>query len=265
MTEKAYAKLNIILEVKGKRTDGYHELKSLMIPLDYYDTLEFSISDKTEVISNIAIENNSILKTIHLMKKRFNIQENVSVKLNKVIPIGSGLGGASADISATIRGVNQLFRLNLDIETQESLANELGSDTLFTLHNQRAIIEGRGDRIKLLETPSKLRSILLILPGIELLTKDVFHHYKSNTNHDFEQAYDSFLNGRFDSIFNDLLTPALNANSGFKALYEKLIEKGLKVYMSGSGSTLYLINPTEKTIKLLNSFENLTCILTQEH
>ena len=104
MIEKAYAKINLILDIVGKREDGYHEHKSLMIPLDFYDELTFEDSDTIQLISNVDIENNAILKTVELIKDTYHIQKGVKITLQKRIPIGAGLAGGSANISATIRG-----------------------------------------------------------------------------------------------------------------------------------------------------------------
>jgi len=126
--EKAYAKLNLALEVVGKRSDGYHELKMIMIPLELHDTLTFKKSDDIQLNANIDIKNNAILKTIEYMKKKYKVNNGVFVDLDKRIPIGAGMGGGSADISATLRGLNRLWDLNLSLKDLEVDANHLGSD-----------------------------------------------------------------------------------------------------------------------------------------
>ena len=264
MKELAYAKINLILEIKGKRTDGYHELRSLMIPIEFYDTLEFFISEEDQVISNVEIENNAILKTISYMRSQIGFKENVLVKLNKVIPIGSGLGGGSADISATIRGVNRLLNLDLTDEVMGDIANQLGSDTLFTLNNRPAIVEGRGDKIKFIDMTHKLESILLILPNISLLTKDIFKAFKSSNKNDFDRSVTDVLSGKLN-LYNDLLEPALEVSKSLSDLYHSLKSDGFDVYMSGSGSTLFVVNPDEVLLNRIKMYQNVTLIHTKQH
>lgn len=243
MIEKAYAKINLTLEVVGKK-DDYHLLESVVIPVDIYDELKFEKSNIDEVVSNVLIKDNNIYQAIELFKKTFNIKEYVKVTLTKNIPIGYGLGGSSADISATIRGLNKLFGINKPLSELESLANSLGSDTLFCLYNKRAFIYGRGDNIMFLEKNDKL-NFLLIYPKIHLLTKDVFIEY-ANTE---KNKYINFLVKDFDYILNnhknDLLIPALNLSEELKSIYLKLKEAGLNIGLTGSGSALFIVNPEE--------------------
>ena len=106
----------MFINVIGARKDGYHELQMIMVPIDLFDTLEFELADKITLESDISIENNAVIKAAKLMQTRFNINKGVKIKLSKKIPIGAGLGGASADIAATLRGLNQLWELNLELE-----------------------------------------------------------------------------------------------------------------------------------------------------
>ncbi len=258
MTEKAYAKINLTLEIVGKQ-EGFHMLESIVIPIDLYDTLTFSLSDKDEVFSNVEIKDNNILKTIKLFKETYNINEYVKVILDKQIPIGGGLGGSSADISATLRGLNKLFRLNKPLKELEVIANKLGSDTLFCLYNKRAFIYGRGDYINLYENNRKL-SFLLILPKISLLTKDVFKNYsliKENCGYiGFEKHLkDNKIDFIINNAKNDLLKPALLLNSEFNKLYNSFKSNGLDVHMSGSGPSLFIINPDEEDIKKVKNLK----------
>ena len=91
--EKAYAKINLILDVQGKRFDGYHELKMIMMPIELHDVITFEDSDVISLISNVQINQNAILKTVHLIKERFHINRGAIITLEKNIPIGAGLAG----------------------------------------------------------------------------------------------------------------------------------------------------------------------------
>jgi 4-diphosphocytidyl-2-C-methyl-D-erythritol kinase len=266
MIEKAYAKINLILDIVGKRNDGYHELKSLMIPIDFYDELYFEHSEQVELISNVAILNNAILKTVKLIQDTYQIRKGVKIILNKRIPIGAGLAGGSANISATIRGLNRLWSLNLSLDEQAFLANQLGSDTLFCLYNHRAIITGRGDHIQLLPTDSKIENITLVCPKLAILTKDVFGVFKKETQRDFDHHVFDYLRTKDESkLYNDLFEPACLVSPRLQQIYLHLTHLGLKPHLSGSGSTLFLFNLNESQKALLKKIQDIEIIDTKEH
>lgn len=254
MIEKAYAKINLTLEIVGKK-DNFHMLESIVIPIDLYDTLKFEKSDKDIVISNVEIEDNNIYEAIKLFKETFNIKDHVKVILDKQIPIGYGIGGSSADISTTLRGLNKFFNVNKTKKELEPLANSLGSDTLFCLYNKRAFITGRGDKIKFLKKDENL-SFLLIYPSAKLLTKDVFKAYSENQKLNYVGFLNKDINFVLSNLKNDLLYPACSLNKDLSELYKKLKKKGLNVSLTGSGPTLFIVNPTEQDIKKVKEILN---------
>lgn len=268
MTEKAYAKINLTLEIVGKK-DGYHMLESIVIPINLYDTLTFILSTKDEVISNVEIKDNNILKAINLFKETYNINACIKVILDKQIPIGGGLGGSSADISATLRGLNKLFKLNRPFKELEILANKLGSDTLFCLYNKRSFIYGRGDYINFYESDEKL-SFLLILPNVSLLTKEVFRNYSSVKEKNKYIGFEKHLKNKeinfiINNAKNDLLKPALSLNNDFNKLYKAFKSSGLNVHMSGSGPSLFIINPSKNDIeKVKKNKKDVKIIMVNE-
>ncbi|QWB96136.1 4-(cytidine 5'-diphospho)-2-C-methyl-D-erythritol kinase [Mycoplasmatota bacterium] len=251
ITENAYAKINLALDVVGQREDGYHELKMIMLPIELHDVIVFEKSDHIELKSNIDIENNAILKTVHYMKDKYRVNQGVSIKLDKRIPIGAGLGGGSADISATLRGLNQLWGLNLDLKALEIDANYLGSDTLFCLYNRCAYVFGRGDKLKFLETPP-IKHIYLFNPGIEVSTKVIFNAYKALPKYrKFENLLKYFTDKNYEKFFkytyNDLSKTVENTYENVKK-YKKIIDKIDKnAYMTGSGSTYFLLEFNENS------------------
>lgn len=263
MIIKAYAKINLTLEVVGKK-DGFHMLESIVVPINIYDELKFELAKQDQVISNVIIENNNIYDAIDLFKKTFDIKQSVKVTLTKNIPIGYGLGGSSADISATLRGLNKLFKLNKPLSELEELANKLGSDTLFCLYNKRAFIYGRGDNIKFLDSDDKLK-FLLIYPKAHLLTKDVFKAYAKTK----KNPYINFLEKDFEYTLknykNDLLNPAVSLNKELNDIYKKLKEAGLNVSLTGSGSALFIANPTgEEVLKVKDLINDEKMQITKE-
>ncbi len=266
MIEKAYAKLNLTLEIVGKK-EGYHLLESIVIPIDLHDTLSFEKSAQDEVIGNIEIKDNNIYQAIELFKKTYNIQESVKVTLEKNIPIGYGLGGSSANISATLRGLNRLFEVNDSLKNLEILANKLGSDTLFCLYQKRAFITGRGEFIQFANKSSN-DQYLLIIPPTNLLTRDVFKNYqKSNHYIGFKEVFEKADYNFIDTYSkNDLLNVALNLNKDLKEIYNQLKKDGYNPSLTGSGPTLFIKNPSTEDIKLIRekTNKNVLLILTKE-
>lgn len=266
MIELAYAKLNLILDIVGKRADGYHELKSLMIPLEFADELTFEPSTQVELKSNFHIDHNVIIKTANWMKDHYGVKQGVVITLTKRIPVGAGLAGGSANISATIRGLNRFWNLNLTLEAQEDIANLLGSDTLFCLHNTRAMITGRGDYIQKLKVERPIENITLVCPSMSLLTKTVFSFVQETRPHDFYHHAQAFLETSEEHwLYNDLLIPAFKASPALEAIYQKIKDMGLNPHLSGSGSTLFLLNLTENQKQQLQEIKGITIIDTKEH
>lgn len=254
MKIKAYAKINLTLEIVGKES-GFHLLESIVVPINIYDTLRFEKHHEDIVVSNQDIKNNNIYKAIKLFKEKYQIDEFVKVTLDKQIPIGYGLGGSSADISATLKGLNKLFNLKAPKKKLELLANSLGSDTLFCLYNKRAFIFGRGDKIRFLPKTENFK-FLIIYPEANLLTKDVFNAYSISK----KEKYLGFSNRDFEFILanmkNDLLNPAIMINNNLKELYERLIKNNINVNLTGSGPALFVVNPTALEIKKVKNLLN---------
>ena len=205
--EKAYAKINIYLKVLGKRKDGYHDLETLMVPINIIE-------------SSINIKDNIMFKAIKYLKETYNIKKCVKIVLDKNIPLCGGLGGGSADLCATLRGLNQLWNLNLNINELADIALKFGSDTLFCMFNKPAIVRGRGDIIEFVSYPKK--DVYLFKPRFEALTKDVFALYKETDIGENE------LEMALIRLYPDIYE--------FKMYYES---QGLKLHLSGSGSTYF--------------------------
>jgi len=244
--EYAYAKINLALDVVKKREDGYHDLKTIMIPIELSDELIFEHASYTFIESNIDIQNNSIVHAIKAMKDHFKIDQHVKVTLTKKIPIGAGLGGGSADIAATLRGLNRLWNIDAKINELESIALSLGSDTLFCLYNRPAFIYGRGEHIQFLE-PMDLKEVYLIALGIEVSTKKVFlAHSTQHQEGRFEKVLDAYNNDNFkqliDLCYNDLSLTTRKLYPQVHHAYESLIKLFPNLRMTGSGSTHFVLS-----------------------
>lgn len=174
-------KINIGLDVVERRTDGFHELSTVMFPVrGLCDSLEIvrSQADDVEFItSGITIEcprqSNICVKAYALMRERFGI-EGVRMHLHKSIPFGAGLGGGSADGSFAIRGLNTLFSLGLSPQQMEQLAAELGSDTAFFIKNRPALASGRGEILENISVDLKGLHLLIIKPPFGVSTAQAY-------------------------------------------------------------------------------------------
>ncbi|MCM2584468.1 4-(cytidine 5'-diphospho)-2-C-methyl-D-erythritol kinase, partial [Bacillus stercoris] len=157
--EKAPAKINLSLDVHGKRPDGYHEVEMVMTTIDLADRLELTELDKDEI--RVSSHNrfvpddqrNLAYQAAKLLKTRFGIQKGVSIVITKAIPVAAGLAGGSSDAAATLRGLNRLWKLNLTLDELAELGAEIGSDVSFCVHGGTALATGRGEKLKHIATP----------------------------------------------------------------------------------------------------------------
>ena len=250
--EKAYAKINLNLKVIGKK-DGYHQLETIMAPVDLFDTLIFEKNNQLEVIG-IDIENSSIHKAAKLFIDTYHVSP-CKITVVKRIPIEAGLGGGSADSSAVLRGMNRLYNLNKSLYELESLANQLGSDNVYCLYNEFALCKGRGEKVNIIKK-SFSYNILLIKPSFGLSTKEVFNNIKikkseSNTNQIIKCINDyEFIN---NNIENDLFEASMLVNQKMLSLSNRIKELGFIPHMTGSGSCLFVISLDIEKLKTLSS------------
>lgn len=249
--EKAYAKINLNLRVIGKE-NGYHNLETIMTPIDLYDTLFFEKSDVLE-IEGINIIDSSIHQAARLFINKYHTG-NCKITVIKRIPTEAGLGGGSADASATLRGLNRLFNLKLPLKELEVLANELGSDNTYCLYNQLALCRGRGEKVELIEKAFTY-NVLLIKPSFGLATKKVFEQVIIN-----DEVIDSWslINNISDleyinaNLKNDLFAAALKIKPELKLLVDRINNLGFMPHMTGSGSTIFVISDDVEKLKTLS-------------
>lgn len=173
LTTFAYAKINLTLEVLGRRDDGYHQIASLMQAIDLRDTLSFELKEGISLVCSIpelASPDNLVVKAAELLREETHCRKGVLVSLDKGIPLSSGLGGGSSDAAATLKALNELWRLDLPQERLFELASKLGSDVVFFLHGGTALAEGRGEKITLLPSLPPFW-VILLKPPIEIANK----------------------------------------------------------------------------------------------
>ena len=182
---KAPAKINLSLDVLGKRQDGYHEVKMIMTTIDLADRLELMelAEDRIEILSHNRYvpddQRNLAYQAAKLLKEKFNVKKGVSITIEKTIPVAAGLAGGSSDAAATLRGLNKLWNLGLTIDQLAELGAEIGSDVSFCVYGGTAIATGRGEKIEHIKTPPSCW-VILAKPHIGVSTADVYGNLKLN-------------------------------------------------------------------------------------
>jgi len=169
---KAYAKINLALALKFKRSDGYHEIETIYQEIDFYDRVKVAKTQRITMICNHpglpCDSSNLCIGAANLLQREFNIP-GIFINLEKNIPIGAGLGGGSSDAAAVLKGGINLYGIKIEQERLITLAAELGSDVPFFLYGGSAYGRGKGEII----TPITLQAnytVLLITPNIEIST-----------------------------------------------------------------------------------------------
>ena len=258
------AKINLHLEVLGKRKDGYHELAMLMqsINLEDYLEIELNASGSINLSSNNTEldlkDDNLIIKTANFLRSYYphrNLGANIF--LNKNIPIGAGLAGGSSNAAATLIGLNKLWALNLDQSTLAKFALKLGSDVPFFLEGGSQYCFGRGEILEKYRFDSRFFLIILKNPKVSLSTSEIYKKYcdkfqgtylinemqyegKRNNLRSIDFTYENFLNRRI-KIRNDLQKIVQNENKSVSdalTLFSQ-IEECICFSMSGSGPSCY--------------------------
>lgn len=190
---EAHAKLNLFLEILGKRDDGYHEISTVMQEINLADELIFEVMDEDTVILTCydqgvpAGEENIVWKAAWLIKKRADIKHGVKIHLTKRIPIGAGLGGGSSDAATTLKGLNTLWQIGLNDEKLTDMAAELGSDVPFFIKGKTALCKGRGELVSQILCDHYFKYIL-IYPDINISTGDIYRNLKLDLTKDREDV-----------------------------------------------------------------------------
>ncbi len=263
ITIKAPAKINLHLEVIGKRDDNFHELSMIMQSISLYDFLEIELNNESDLILNSKCKDlslndeNIIIKAASLLKEfTGNKRLGANIFLTKNIPIGAGLAGGSANAAATLIGLNKLWNLKLDYKILHELAIKLGSDVPFCLNGGFQFCFGRGEVLEKYDLNSNYGLILIKDPRVSISTADIYKKYSQkfckdnfpeklfiNERRDFLRINGIHKNKNFNkvNIRNDLqkivqvenesVREALNILSKFK--------DSLCFSMSGSGPSCF--------------------------
>jgi len=259
MKERAYAKINLCLDVVGKREDGYHDLKMIMVPINFYDVLEMEFAPDTTLELNrdyLPInDKNTIIKEIHIMQEKYNITEEFCCRLEKHIPTRAGLAGGSADAAAAIRMINRMCNLHLTKDEMIAVGKEVGADVPFCILNRPAFVQGIGEKITTFSCSPDFY-LLLIKPRKGVSTAEAFHivDEQEGIHPDCKAMQEALESNDYDGIIsslgNSMENAAMTLVPEIRNAKQDLLELGFDgVLMSGSGSTVFGIT---KDVELLD-------------
>lgn len=248
---KAYAKVNLGLDVIGKRADGYHEVKMIMQSIGIHDELTFSrqekgIDLKIDRIDLPADGNNLIYRAAKLIKESFGIKEGVRIQLKKRIPIAAGLAGGSTDAAAVFKGMNTLFGLGMSEEKMCELGVKIGADVPYCILGGTALAEGIGE--KLTPLPDAPNAVLLLAkPEISVSTKEVYGKLRVEElkfHPDIDGMTKAILRHDLAGVIERMGNVLENVTAEEYPVIDQIKDfmlnhKAMRAMMSGSGPTVF--------------------------
>ena len=246
------AKLNLFLEARSKREDGFHEIASLLVTIDLFDTLRICPNQQGTLrlrCNRPELEGNEnlVLKAAKALRERSGTTLGADMNLTKRIPSEAGLGGGSSDAGAALAGLNEAWDLGMPREELNEMAGSLGSDVPFFLGSPAAWCTGRGERVEPQRTPREALNFVVVKPSFGVPTAQAYGRVKvSDRPENGAELRDAFAAGNTERIgrglFNRLLGPAEEIRPGIAKIRGRLESMGTAgVGMSGSGSTLFAL------------------------
>lgn len=249
--EKAPAKINLGLDILGKRPDGLHELSMVMASIDLADRLylEEIAEDKIVIETNKAFlptdKKNHVYEALELVKNRFQIQTGLHVKIQKKIPVAAGLGGGSTDSAAALRAINRLWSLNLTTAELAQLGAEVGSDVPYCVYGKTSLVEGFGEKVTVLP-PMPQCWVVVVKPRMSVSTRTVFsqivmdqlHHPDISALVAAIEAND--YQAMTKNLGNSMEAVTIKKHPIIQQIKDRMVKYGADAaMMSGSGPTVY--------------------------
>lgn len=249
---RAYAKVNLGLDVVRKREDGYHEVSMIMQTVKLFDRLHFEKQqeDTIELTTNLKFlpvdENNLVYKVVRQLKEEFQIKEGIRIHLDKHIPVAAGMAGGSSDCAAALFGMNRMFGLNLSRKELMERGVKLGADVPYCIMRGTALSEGIGEILTPLP-PMPDCYIVIAKPPISVSTKYVYEHldlpnleHHPNISAMIEALKNHDLKGITATMENVLETVTIHEYPVIKDIKTMMLEAGAEnALMSGSGPTVF--------------------------
>ena len=277
MEIKSNAKINLGLKIINKRDDGFHNIESLFIELDFHDILIFSQSDKFKITSNSTSipldENNIVHKAYQIFRTIYQPSTEYSIHIEKNIPIGSGLGGGSSNAASTLCALNKLWHANLSNKELIDISMDIGSDVPFFISGSMQFVKGKGDILLSIDGEFiKDYTILLVFPQFTISTKWAFKQlsntkkylFGNNTINKFPTLSKTLEWEFFINDFEEMINQTYPEIGQIKS---NLIELGACYSsLSGSGSTMFgVFENYEKAVVASRSINEYRTAISKPH
>ena len=257
----AYAKINLTLEVLGRRDDGYHEVRTVLQAVDLKDTLTFEHKPGIDIECDrpeLETAHNVAVQAARLLGETTGYTKGALISIKKGIPVSAGLGGGASDAAVTLRALNELWQLGLSYAQLLQLAAEVGSDVPFFVHGGTASGEGRGEKLTSLP-PFPPSPVVLVKPPVDLPCSKTGRLYASLAPSHFsagqfsERMVQLLQQGGdipFSSFFNTFESVAFSAFPGLEECWQHLLDLGAdNVHLAGSGPALFTLVNDEAEAK----------------
>ncbi|HHT66840.1 MAG TPA: 4-(cytidine 5'-diphospho)-2-C-methyl-D-erythritol kinase [Erysipelotrichaceae bacterium] len=259
---RSYAKINLCLNIIGKRKDGYHVLDMIVLPISLHDSLIVSklrtARDNLVTVddySNLSYEYNLAKLAIEKMQKIYGFKEKFGIFIHKVIPVRGGLGGGSSNAATTLKAINSILKLGADEEKLMEIGKTLGSDVPFFVKNVPARCQGIGEII----TPITVKNnyfVLIVKPEAGCATKDMYQYIDTmnlpicNVDKVVEALADGDDDAIAENISNAFQSAAISVVPEIQDIIDTLHSYGLKiVQLTGSGSAVFAMSTDKKLLK----------------
>lgn len=260
MKIRAFAKINLALDVVSERDDGYHELKMIMAPITLHDLITIEVTDKPGIIltTNSARiptdERNIMYKVAQAVIDQYHITKGIKMHCMKHIPSQAGLAGGSADGAAVIKAMNRLFKLHMNYEDMVELTKDIGSDIPFCIYNRLAVVKGKGEQFEFIHS-SFNTNFLLVKPSRGVSTKRSFNALDMTTalHPDINKMKTALIHedyqGVVETLGNTLEEPSINFVPEIENIKKEMLELGFDgALMSGSGSCVFGMTNDEEIL-----------------
>ena len=256
MTVEAHAKVNFTLEVFGKRADGYHALRSVVMPISLADTLDIEVTDDGLITSDTGYADDLCVKAARILRSSVSSlppSVGAAVRVTKRIPAGGGLGGGSADAAAVLRVLNELWKTGLSRAELAEVGAQVGSDVPALVMGCPVVMEGRGEKVEDLGLKTGDLNLVLVNPGVHSSTREVYAACEARSP-DGENATAKMaaalkagdLGKIAAALMNDLQPPAVRQHPEIADALVSLRTAGVVgAMMSGSGSSVFGLVPDE--------------------
>lgn len=262
ITLNAYAKINLALDVIGRRENGYHDVRMIMQTISLYDRLTIKPTQTPDIVLKTNLhylptnENNIVYAAAKLFKETYHIKDGVFINLDKKIPVAAGMAGGSSDAASTLRGLNTLFHINAPLKDLMELGVKLGADVPYCLLGKTALSEGIGEILTPL-TDAPNFYCLIVKPNVNVSTKFVYENLildETTVHPDIDGMVEAINHGDKDGITsrlgNVLEDVTLKSHPEINEIKKQMSSLGaVNTLMSGSGPTVFGLFTTSSVAK----------------